>query len=429
MSSPSPRLRALDALRGLTILWVATMHFAADVRGLPGAEVGPPALWARLSTGDVFGTLGGAVTGILFLPGFRLDLLLFVTGLVLSLGRPLPAVALLARRARAILPGYWLGTLAVAAVIMACAALRAAVLGTPFADEAQSGSRLAGSPYLFVPEDVVRSATLVGRFQSPASVQVVSPSLWYIALVAQFYLAYPLMRWMLARLGAAGFLVACTLAMLACRAAVLHGVPMGTFDPVSALTSFLPFHLVSPALGMVVAPWLKARAEAGVRTRGAGIRFVGALALLLVAGWISAGHLLPVNLTLAVGPSLAVPPAMVGLWLLAGALPGTVHRMLVWAGGVSLGLLVVQDALRFVVGTALTLGVPLSAWMWPVLPLYLAAALGLTRLWWPVTQGFADLIWPAPAGRPATAVASTASRDSWSERNRPEEPTALRYPS
>ncbi len=91
------------------------MHFAADTRGLPGAEVGPSALWARLSGGDPAGALAGALTGVLFLPGFRLDLLLCVTGLVLSLGRPLPALRLLIRRARAILPGYWLGTLAVAA--------------------------------------------------------------------------------------------------------------------------------------------------------------------------------------------------------------------------------------------------------------------------------------------------------------------------
>jgi len=401
MSSPSPRLRALDALRGLTILWVATMHFAADTRGLPGVEVGPPALWARLSQGDPAGALAGALTGVLFLPGFRLDLLLFVTGLVLSLGRPLPARVLLTRRARAILPGYWLGTLAVAAIIMICAALRAAVLGTPFADEAHAGSRLAGSPYLFVPEDVVRSATVAGRFQSPASVQVVSPSLWYIALVAQFYVAYPLMRWLHARLGAAGFLVACTVTMLACRAAVLNGLAIGTFDPVSALASFLPFRLASPALGMIVAPWLKARAAAGPGPGHAAARFVLALALLLVSGWISAGHLLPVDVALAVGPSLAVPPAMIGLWLLAGALPGPIDRLLVWAGGVSLALLVVQDGLRLVVGTFISLGVPLAAWMWPLLPLYLAAALGLTRFWWPISQGFADLIWPAPAGAPS----------------------------
>ncbi|MCC7031421.1 MAG: acyltransferase family protein [Acidobacteria bacterium] len=411
MTSPPPRLRALDALRGVTILWVATMHFAADTRGLPGAEIGPPALWARLSSGDVFGTLGGAVTGILFLPGFRLDLLLFVTGLVLSLGRPLPAIPLLIRRARAILPGYWLGTLAVTAVLMLCAGLRAAVLGTPFTEEALAGSRLAGNPYLFAPEDVLRSATVVGRFQSPATVQVVSPSLWYIALVAQFYVAYPLMRWMLMRLGASGFLVVCTLTMLACRAAVLNGLPTGSFDPVSALASFLPFRLASPALGMVVAPWLRVRAEAGARPGGTAFRLVVAAALLLVAGWISAGHLLPVNVALAVGPSLAVPPAMVGLWLLAGAMPGPVHALLVWAGGVSLALLVVQDALRFVVGTAISLGVPLSGWLWPVLPLYLAAALGLTRLWWPVTQGFADLIWPARRAGAQDAAPSPAPRD------------------
>lgn len=411
MSSPGPRLRTLDALRGLTILWVVTMHFAADTSGLPGAEVGPAALGAALAAGDVTAVVTGALRAILFLPGFRLDLLLFVTGLVLTLGRPLDAVTLLRRRARAILPGYWLGTLSVAAVIAVCAAVRAAALGTPFAHELHAGSRLAGSPYPFEPWDVLRAATVVGRFQSPASVQIVSPSLWYIALVAQFYVAYPSMRWTLARLGPARFLLACSAVMLSCRAAASHGLPMGSFDAASALVSFLPFRLVSPALGMVAAPWLRSRAEAGVGMGGAVTRVALAAPLLLGAGWIGAGLLLPADLTVAVGPSLAVPPAIVGLWLLVEAAPRPVNALLLQAGSGSLALLVVQDALRFVVGTVITLGVPLATWAPLALPLYLATAIGLARLWWPLARALTTIIWPDDSSggptRSAVAGAST----------------------
>ena len=44
-----PRLGTLDALRGLTILWVVVMHFAADTRGLPAAEVAPGVIASALA--------------------------------------------------------------------------------------------------------------------------------------------------------------------------------------------------------------------------------------------------------------------------------------------------------------------------------------------------------------------------------------------
>lgn len=387
-----PRLGTLDALRGLTILWVVVMHFAADTRGLPAAEVAPGVIASALARGEIAEALGRVLVGVLFLPGFRLDVLLFVTGLVLELGRPRPASALLARRAQAILPGYWLGTLLVAAVIVACALTRSMVTGALFEDEVQFGSRLARVPYEFAPSHLLYGLSVMGRFTSPGTVQVVAPSLWYIALMAQFYVAYPVMRAVLRRLGPAAFLVACGVVMVGLRVLLLTGWRLGPFDTASALAAFLPFRLVSPALGMVAAPWFRRRAGAGAARLHSTVALVPAVLLLLLAGWIGSVLLPPARLLVVIGPSLAVVPAVMGLWALASwalARPGPA-RVLLWAGRTSLAMLVVQDALRFVVGTAQSLGAPLAQWMWVCLPVYVMLTIGLTKAWAPVSQGVTD---------------------------------------
>jgi hypothetical protein len=230
-------------------------------------------------------------------------------------------------------------------------------------------------------------------------VQVVSPSLWYIALVAQFYLAYPLMRWLFERLGTPAFLAVCTIAMLAVRLAALGGAPLGPFDAASALAAFLPFRLLSPALGMVAAPWFRAHGERLHRTLSPTPMLAVATVLLLLSGWIGSMLIPPVALLTILGPSLAVVPAVAGLWVVAAwalAHPAA-GRLLTWAGQSSLGLLVIQDALRFVVGTVQSLGVSLAPWLWWLLPVYVAVALLLTRWWTPVVRGVTDALWPAPA--------------------------------
>ena len=260
-ATPAPRVATLDALRGLTILWVTVLHLAADTTGLPGAELGPGSLLHMLLGGDLPGAVLGAVRGALLLPGFRLDVLLFVTGLVLGLGRPRPARVLFSHRARAILPGYWLGTLLVTFVLVLCAGLRTFLGGASWLEELQTGARLAGAPYEFLPWHVPLGMTVIGRFVDPSTVQVVSPSLWYIALVAQFYLAYVPMRWLMERLGTPALLVICTAIMVGARVALLGGMAVGPFDQTSALAAFLPFRLLSPALGMAMAPWFRANGE------------------------------------------------------------------------------------------------------------------------------------------------------------------------
>jgi hypothetical protein len=184
--------------------------------------------------------------------------------------------------------------------------------------------------------------------------------------------------------------------MLAARVIVLSGHGPAAFDSSSALASFLPFRLLSPALGMAVAPWFLRNAAILAAVPHTLPAIGVALLLLLVGGWLGAALVPPVALVAVIGPSLAVPPIVMGLWVVAGwalARP-TIGRLLVWAGQTSLALLVVQDALRFGVGTAQTMGLALAPWVWPLLPLYLSLALGLTWCWARISRGFADFIWP-----------------------------------
>lgn len=397
-AAASQRVATLDALRGLTILWVTIVHFAADTTGLPGADLAPDRMLAALTEGRIVSVVADAIRGALLLPGFRLDVLLFVTGLVLGLGRPRPARVLFSHRARAILPGYWMGTLLVTLVLIACAAVRMLVSGTPFLDEVHLGSRLARLPYEFLPWHVPLGMTVIGRFMEPATVQVVSPSLWYIALLVQFYLVYVPMRWLMERLGTPVFLVLCAAIMVALRLAAIGGMWVGPFDPAAALGGILPFRLLSPALGMALAPWFRRNGERLQHLLSPTPMLVVGLLLLLSAGWIGSMLIPPAHLFMIAGPSVAVLPAVAGLWVVAAwglARPPT-QRFLKWTGQMSLGLLVMQDVLRFAVGTAQSLGVPLHEWMWPLLPVYVAVALLLTRLWTPVVTRVTDTWWPSP---------------------------------
>ena len=146
----------VDALRGASILWVVLFHFWADTCPMPGPEVAAPAVLGALQHGNVANAFVKAATAWVGLPSIRIDLFLLVTGLVLMMGRPQPAGAFVKRRARAVLPNYWLGSLLAAAVLVVLAGLRAWAAGGSLGAEIASGTRLAGAPYHFEPLDLLR---------------------------------------------------------------------------------------------------------------------------------------------------------------------------------------------------------------------------------------------------------------------------------
>lgn len=416
--SPDRRLPAVDIVRGVTILWVTALHFYLDTRGLPGPELASgAATWDALTSGRVADAGAVAVRSFIGLPGFRLDLLLCVTALVASLGRGVPARVFYRRRLRAILPQYWLGSLAVVAVLVACAWLRSLMGHASLADELAHGSRLAGEPYPFLWFDVVRSLSVVGRLADQRAMQVVAPSLWYLVLVGQLLLVFPWLQRLHRALGTSTFLLASVAVTWAGRAWVFAVEPLPGFDANATVICFLPFRLIAPAIGMAIAaPLVGVLTSVDPVRFPAGVRFtltVVAGHTLLAATWLGVGMNVPGTVSGILGP---VPPLVLALpamlWV-AFTAQGWPHLgpVLRWAGTHSLSILVVQDMLRLVVGTVAALGGPVASWPWLALPIHLATVMLLARLWHPWPENLArrvDAAWPGrrPGPRSAAAVQS-----------------------
>lgn len=371
------RCQLIDVLRGLTILWITAFHFYMDTRG--GAGPVTLALFVKaFEARDWGGMLDISARTLIALPSYRLDVLLFVTGVVLMLSRPASPIAFWRSRARAVLPNYWLGTLAATILLIALAGLRSGLKGTELSAEIAGGTLLARTPYHFEWADVARSVSIVGRLESTRTMQVMAPSLWYVILILQLYLAFPLLRWLLNRVGPVWFVAICTAIMFGGRSLVFAGWIWPGFDLASTLLYVLPLRLFGPALGMVTARWIE-RVSAPPPRRASMVLIVPALGAILCSIWIGADT----NRVSLSGPALPLLMGLPALWVVASA---SLHMrrttaILTWVGMHSLSVLVVQDLLRLVTGTTIALWGRLDPLTWYLLPAYLAVTVGLTPLW------------------------------------------------
>ncbi len=374
----SVRNPTIDVLRGLTILWITAFHFYADTRGGSG-RITVSMLTEAAARLDVSSLLDMAARILIALPAYRLDVFLAMSGLVLTLARPRSPIAFWRDRARAILPNYWCGTVAVAGLLVALALLRSGIRGTAWAAEISDGTLLARGFYHFQWADILRSLSVVGRLHDLRTMQVVAPSFWYVVLLMQLYLAFPLLRWLLDRLGSWLFVGVSLTAMGLVRYYVLSGGLVPGFGIQGTLIYFLPCRLIGPALGMAAAAWL--RRGIPQPSRALSIGLLGP-AILLVLGTLWYG-----SDSASRGVFGAAVPLVLGLpalWIISSGLlhaPGSSAALVIWIGRHSLSLLVVQDLMRLVTGTVIVLRGRLDPLTWYVLPLYLMAAVALTPLW------------------------------------------------
>jgi hypothetical protein len=244
----------------------------------------------------------------------------------------------------------------------------------------------------------LRSILVLGRFEDARTMQVVAPSLWYLALVMQACVLFVPLRWLLTKTGRASFFLVCLIATWVCRALVFAFNPLPGFGPNATVIDFLPCHLAPFALGMIAAPSIVRWHERPGR-KVALTLLAPALLLLLGAIWMSHGANNPATLAGVIGPILPLSLALPALWVIvrAGlAVPGLAW-VLVWAGRHSLSLLVVQDVMRFTTGTLATAGVALGSYLWPLMPVYLGIGLLLARAWDPFPRKVADWCWPVAA--------------------------------
>ena len=391
-TTDNPRLETVDVLRGITILWIAAFHFYIDTRGGAG-DLSLPVFEAAFARGDVSGLVELAGRTLVALPSYRLDVLLFITGLVLSFARQPSALGFWQQRARAVMPNYWLGSLAATALLVGFACLRAGVKGTPIATEISDGTLLARGPYHFDWTDIPLSLSVVGRMATPEAMQVMAPSMWYVLLVMQLYLLFPLLRSLLARIGPWIFLAGCTAVMYGLRGYVIDGHPLPGFDIRSTLLYCIPLRLVAPALGMVTAIYVHRLPRPSPRV--AALLAIPGLAAVLWSIWHGTAVTHP-------SPWGATVPLLIGvpaLWSLAAGVSHLVRTtaVLTWIGARSLSLLVVQDFLRLATGTGISLWGRPDDITWYVMPLYLAVAVALTPLWHRVPESVASRMFRRPS--------------------------------
>ncbi len=371
-----PRLETVDILRGMTILWIAAYHFYVDTRGGAG-DLGLPVIAAAFESGDAAALAHLAGRTLVALPSYRLDVLLFVTGLVLSFSRRGSVMSFWRHRARAVMPNYWLGSLAAVALLVTFALVRAAVRGTLVAAEISDGTLLARGPYHFEWTDIPLSLSVVGRMTSAPAMQVMAPSMWYVLLVMQLYLVFPLLRALLARVGPWLFLAVCMATMGILRSYVLAGATLPGFDTASTLLYCLPLRLVGPALGMVTALYIQ-QLPSRPPPWASALLVVPAVGLVMWSIWYGAGvarSLWGVTVPLLVG----VP----ALWTLASSLSHLPRAaaVLTWTGAHSMSLLVVQDLMRLSTGMGIALWGRPDPITWYAMPIYLGVAVALTPLW------------------------------------------------
>ncbi|HEU4572283.1 MAG TPA: acyltransferase [Candidatus Limnocylindrales bacterium] len=159
---PTVRFPALDAVRGLAALAVVAFHAYKDLAGRPEWDT---------PLGTLAFSLQWAVPVFFVLSGF---LLYRPFAAALAGGRERPATGpFLLRRAGRILPGYWLALV---------------VFGT-----------LAQPDRLWSPDGLVRYGLLLQVFDADTVYHVLGTA-WSLSIEFAFYLALPVLAWLVARL-------------------------------------------------------------------------------------------------------------------------------------------------------------------------------------------------------------------------------------
>ncbi len=307
------------------MVWILAYHLHADTAGVQ-------AMGSSLVTGaHSMGGLGRLVVQA----GYQgVGLFLFASGAALAMAharRSEPPLAFYRRRAARLLPPYYL---AVALTVAATWAL--ATWSRPMLD---------GVPYHPGPASLVAAVTLVGRLWSVPLSQSPPPSAWFVVLIAQLYLLFPLLWRARLRLGGAGLAVVALAVTVVSRESVhlvLAGLVHRPQDETYWLSILAPARLFEFAAGVAAAPWL-----ARLSPRSLAWLAAPGLVAWLAGSAMEGGALSPVSTSLIVAGAAAAGASVATL---VGAVP-LVGPGLRWVGRRSLEVFLVQDVVRLALGT------------------------------------------------------------------------------
>ncbi len=207
------RLITIDILRGLAILWVILYHlWAVSANGF--AFLAPPRPYykdfgERLGNGDVIPALT-AFTDLVFRLGYNgVTVFMILSGMSLTISaqrsrRQISLLRWYSPRLRRLLVPYWaawclyLGTLAIVAI---------------YRTNADGGTFTHNFQYLGLSRVMDVERARAGLFVVPRAFEAAyfnapSPTLWFVVLLLQYYLLFPLLLPVVRRVGPVAFAMA-----------------------------------------------------------------------------------------------------------------------------------------------------------------------------------------------------------------------------
>lgn len=411
------RVIVIDVLRGLAILWVMTFHLWTD---MTGGRFGVSPLWRDLGERlaearplAALTALGELVLG----SGYQgVAVFMMLSGLSLVMhaeARPgRSAWAGMAARVRRILTAYWAGVLFYSAVFALVAVLQYWLDGGSLRDQLDNVRIGRTIPVRIDVADIVWGLSVFGPLVRSQYGTASIASLWFVPLLLQYYLLYPLLLPVLRRIGPWWFALAAAALTIAARDAYFELAPhwidrtytRRTLDYVAL------FRGSEFAFGMSLG-YLFAHARGRVGEWVASpLDVAGVLALGALVQWASVS----IDATTIAGNAALVVTSHVSLALLALPLlfkaPGRLEasaaaRALVWLGVISFTALFVDDSMRLVANFLRERDLPAALWWTFIVVVYVPLASALVA--WPLARALRLL--PSQRARPGAAPAHVVS--------------------
>jgi len=421
--SAGERIVAIDILRGVAILWVVLFHLWGDLEFFPGA---PQAYYEQL-TWQVRHDQGAwriftSFTDLLFRDGFQgVPLFMMISGLSLTIaayraGDALNWPRFFAQRFRKLLLPYWAGVALTFGVMAAIAWRQVSVGGGDFGSHFSDGITISLHSTINIDRGVVfASVALLPRLWRAEWFFAPQLALWFVGLLAQYYVLFPLLFAVMRRIGVLPFLVSTFALTAGANWWIIdqYGAPEFKF---AMVTGWAPFRLFEFTAGMAIG-WLLV--APGARSTLAVLRHPVSIVAMLAVGLAvhTTGDLLIGRWAVRYWQSLALPLTTLGLALLALPLlvrrPGRLDasapvRALTTVGVMSYAILIVNDPMRLVASQLRLESVSQGVWWTFLVAVYVPASIALA---WPLAHALGLMPKHAPGRRlaPVTRMEAAAA--------------------
>lgn len=389
------RIVVIDVLRGLAILWVMTFHLWTD---MTGGRFGVSPLWEDLGERLAEARPLAALTafGELILgSGYQgVAVFMMLSGLSLVMHAELrperPAWRGMATRVRRIVVAYWAGVLCYRAVFVAIALLQYWLDGGSLRaqlDNVQIGRTM---PVRIGADDIAWALSIFGPLVRGQYGTAPVASLWFVPLLLQYYLLFPLLLPLLRRAGPWWFVLGAAALTVAARGAYAEFAPaaIDAYDR-RTLDYFAPFRGSEFMFGMALG-WLFVHE----RERVAGwvaspLDIAGIVATAGLMQWASVS----IAATSTTGDSMLIVAGQASLVLFALPLlfktpgrfeAGAIAGALAFLGVISFTALNVNDSMRLVASFLRERELPGVLWWTFVVAVYIPLA--TAAIAWPMAR-------------------------------------------